>query len=426
MTHWRKPHELVDRLVAFVAVAVAVGIGLVWLPSAHRDWTEILVGAAIGVVLVALAFARRWIPGTTLVVPIGYLVFCAVLRDGTGGARSGFAGLFLLSVLWLALAGSRTEVFIGVVALTLAQVVPLIWIAGADYPSSGWRGTIVQIVVATIAGFTVQTLVAEARARAAESAQQATALAETSQTLSAQNERLVELDQMKDDFIALVSHELRTPLTSIIGYLEMALEDTGTLTETQSQFLVTVQRNVERLADLVNDLLFLARVDSGRLEIDRRELDISPVINQAVESARPFAEAKQVEIVVDVDEPLVAYADRARLAQLVDNLLTNALKFTPSGGMVTLGGRVRSGGVELAIGDTGIGIAEDEIPLLFTRFFRTTTAKSKQIPGTGLGLVISQSIAEAHGSSIAVESVLGEGTTFRLLLPSAPVPPVSA
>jgi signal transduction histidine kinase len=258
------------------------------------------------------------------------------------------------------------------------------------------------------------------RARASELSDRAAELEVAAAQLAAQNEQLRELDHVKDDFVALVSHELRTPLTSIAGYLEMVLEEGAEpLTTGQRQFLVTVSRNVERLATLVNELLFLVQVDAGRLELTLAEADLNEVLAEATDAARPAANAKGIELTLETGRLAPAVVDRGRIAQLVDNLVSNAVKFTPAGGRVEVRSAQDGGAIALSVSDTGIGIPSDELPRLFNRFFRASSATSNAIPGTGLGLAISQAIAEAHNSTITVQSTLARGTTFWLRLAAA-------
>jgi signal transduction histidine kinase len=231
-----------------------------------------------------------------------------------------------------------------------------------------------------------------------------------------QNEQLRELDRVKDEFLSSVSHELRTPLTSISGYLELLLED---VEEPVSRgHLQVVSRNAERLLALVNDLLFAARLGSGRLELDLEPVDLRALVRDSVEAARPRAETAQVRLVVtDASVPPVS-GERVRLEQLVDNLVSNAIKFTPSGGEVAIGLGPVNGTVRLEVSDTGIGISETERAHLFERFFRSQAALDQQIQGTGLGLYISKAIVDAHGGRIAVRSEQGAGTTFIVELPA--------
>jgi signal transduction histidine kinase len=242
--------------------------------------------------------------------------------------------------------------------------------------------------------------------------------AEQAQRLLAfQNQQLLELDSLKDEFVSNVSHELRTPLTSISGYVELMLEDEPD--EERRSYLGIVDRNAERLLGLVSDLLFSARLQGGKLELERTSVDLHRLVRQAVESARPRAEAAGVELSVSaVDVPTVS-GEEARLAQLLDNLVSNAIKFTPSGGRVSVRLSPGENLICLEVSDTGIGITEQERERLFERFFRSQNVLERQIQGTGLGLYISKAIVEAHGGRIGVDSTEGEGTTFAVELPVA-------
>jgi signal transduction histidine kinase len=240
---------------------------------------------------------------------------------------------------------------------------------------------------------------------------------EAADALTEQNERLRELDRMKDVFVSSVSHELRTPLTSISGYLELLLEgEAGDLTEEQRRFLNIVDRNSDRLNELIDDILVASRMDSGQFSLDRTSVDLVQLATRQVESIRATAERKQVEVRLTVEEgPPPLSADPMRLSQLLDNLLSNAVKFTPTGGRVGVLIGTRGETAYLDVSDTGVGIPADELDRLFERFFRAST--SSTVKGTGLGLSIAKSIAEAHGGTISVESEVGIGTTFSVELP---------
>jgi signal transduction histidine kinase len=248
----------------------------------------------------------------------------------------------------------------------------------------------------------------------------ARAEAETAQRLlTEQNERLREADRLKDEFVALISHDLRTPLTSITGYVELALEDD--LTEETRGFLGVVERNAERLLALVNDLLFVARLQAGEMSLDRGDVDLADIVRDGVRSLGPRAAAKRISLTYDVDALPPVYADRGRMLQVLDNFLSNAVKFTPDGGSVHISLRLAGDRAALEVTDTGIGIPSDAQRRLFERFFRAENAVARQLPGTGLGLYIARVIAEAHGGSLSVQSELGNGSTFRLELPLAVV-----
>jgi signal transduction histidine kinase/CHASE3 domain sensor protein len=227
-----------------------------------------------------------------------------------------------------------------------------------------------------------------------------------------------ELDRLKDEFVATVSHELRTPLTSMMGFLEMIREgEAGTLNDEQKRFLAIVYRSSERLQRLVGDLLFVARLDANGLQLHFAEVRVDDIVRESVESVAALARSRGVEALSEVHDVPPVWGDRERLAQLVGNLLSNALKFTPPGGRMTVRTFADNRNVVVEVEDTGIGIPKGEQDRLFQRFFRSSTATEQAIPGTGLGLVISKAIAEAHGGTIAVRSERGEGTCFRVELP---------
>ena len=236
-----------------------------------------------------------------------------------------------------------------------------------------------------------------------------------------QNKRLVELDRMKDDFVASVSHELRTPLTSIHGYLDLLLDGEDNLTTDQRRFVDVVQRNSNRLMSLVGDLLSVAQVESGRIALERECVDLGSVLADAVETARPAAAAKEISLMLDTDALDLTAADPARLGQVFDNLISNALKFTPTGGRVTVRSFAEDAQAVIEVLDTGIGISADDQDRLFERFFRSAEASAGAIQGTGLGLAISKAIVQSHDGSISVQSAPGRGTTFRVLLPGCVV-----
>jgi len=393
--------------VPFTVMAVGTAYALVFLPPSHLHYGMVSAAAALSAALLGLALLWPRFPRlVTLAIPLGYIALAALLREAAGGSTSGFGGLFLLPVLWLAVTAGRRELAVILMAMATAQLIPLALVGPPEYPGAGWRGAFVLTTVAAITGLMVQRLAAEARQRNTQ--------------LAEQNERLLELDRLKDEFVATASHELRTPLTSLSGYLEMSLDPAeGPLSPTREAHLAIVQRNADRLNSLVEQLLFLARADSHPLELDRRPVDLGGILDEAAESARPASGAKNITLVIEGGQPLRALADRPQLLRVVDNLVTNAIKFTPDGGSVRLTARPEGGAAVVEVTDTGLGIPRAEQADLFNRFFRGTSATANAIPGSGLGLAISQVIAEAHGSSIEVESTPGAGSTFRVALPLA-------
>jgi signal transduction histidine kinase len=239
---------------------------------------------------------------------------------------------------------------------------------------------------------------------------------ETAAALAEQNERLRELDRMKDQFVSTVSHELRTPLTSMVGYLDiMRKGHVGELTDGQQRTLEIVDRNSHRLNSLIEDILASARIESGRLTLSREKVSLAELVAERVDSIRGTAQQKPVELQFEPAEVPQLQADPMRLGQVIDNLLSNAVKFTPAGGRVNMRLEPADDTVRLSVADTGVGIPAEDLERLFGRFFRASTAST--IQGTGLGLSIAKAIVELHGGQITVASEVGVGTTFTVALP---------
>ena len=228
-------------------------------------------------------------------------------------------------------------------------------------------------------------------------------------------------ERLKEQFVALVSHELRTPLSSVLGYLELVLDDPG-LGEQPRRHLGTVQRNAARLERLVGDLLFTAQVEAGRFVLAPGDADLAAVVRAAAESALVTAAAAGVTLTVTAPAsgPVVP-GDGVRLGQAVDNLVSNAVKFTPRGGRVELGldvgGDPGAAEVRITVRDTGVGLPRAERADLGTRFTRGASAVRSGVPGVGLGLSITRAIAEAHGGRLELAGDEGCGTTATLVLP---------
>jgi signal transduction histidine kinase len=225
----------------------------------------------------------------------------------------------------------------------------------------------------------------------------------------------------KDLFVSQVSHELRTPLTSIRGYLAVLLEDDADEVSAadRAKYLAVVDRNADRLLLLVEDLLLVAQMDDGGFALGEAELDLAELTAEAVEAARPVADKRRITLRAQSETKLPLLGDRDRLAQVIDNLLSNALKFTPEGGEVTVDTARSNGNVRLVVADTGVGVRPDEIGHLFERFYRTDAATAQAVQGSGLGLSISKAIVEAHGGTITADSRLGVGTSLTIELPAA-------
>jgi len=222
---------------------------------------------------------------------------------------------------------------------------------------------------------------------------------------------------IKDEFLGLVSHELRTPLTSICGYTELLKDEV--LPVSARDYANVIERNSARLLGLVEDLLVMAQIQSGGLPLELGEVILNDLIARSGEAARPFADSKEIDIDIDAEPGVAAEGDAVRLSQVIDNLVSNAIKYTPNGGGVSITMTRAGDTATIAVSDTGIGIPNDERDQMFGRFFRTTNARIAGIEGTGLGLAITRGIVEAHGGTISFDSVEGAGSTFRITLPHA-------
>ena len=223
----------------------------------------------------------------------------------------------------------------------------------------------------------------------------------------------------QEDFVAAVSHELRSPLSSVLGHTELLL-DSEALPDDVVRGLEVVKRNSVRLQSLVSDLLETALQRDGSPTLSCSSIDVAALVREVVESALPGASARGIALVLDAPGTVLAFVDPPRLRQVVDNLVSNAVKYTDSGGRVAVGVRTDERNVEISVSDTGIGIAPGDLERLFTPFFRTRQARERMSPGVGLGLGISRAIVDAHGGLLEVDSSPGRGSTFRATLPRDP------
>ena len=239
-----------------------------------------------------------------------------------------------------------------------------------------------------------------------------------------QNNQLRHLDQVKDELVALVSHELRNPLSAIRSYSESLLEDAD-LTPDQRHLAEVIDRRSGHMQHLVDDLLDVARLEAGQLHIDPKPLSAIRLIRDVVQAQLPVAQAKSLTVNVETPRHVVVQADPVRIRQVLDNLVANAIKYTPAGGTVTITARPDADpghdapGAVIIVADTGIGIPAGEVSHLFDRFFRASNAIEQGIKGTGLGLAITKAIVDAHGGTLTSEPVRPAGTAFTLTLPPA-------
>jgi PAS domain S-box-containing protein len=234
-------------------------------------------------------------------------------------------------------------------------------------------------------------------------------------------ELTVELARTKDEFLALVTHELRNPLAVITAGADALDEDLEELTvEDQRAQLRTISRSAQRLTVIADDLLDLARLESGHLALQPTDTDLCAIIGEAVQAAMPAAVDKKLQLLTQSPEHADIHGDPVRLRQVADNLLSNAVKYTPSGGTVTVTVTAADNEIVWTVTDSGIGIPAKDRPHLFRRFYRASTAVEHRIPGTGLGLVLTRTIIERHHGSITLGDPGPIGTTFVIRLPSTP------
>ena len=238
------------------------------------------------------------------------------------------------------------------------------------------------------------------------------------------NEQLTELDRAKSDFVTNISHELRTPITSVIGYAEMlASGDAGDLDRVQLSMVEKVQRNATRLLALIEDVLAVSRVDAGSFTLTLEEVNLRAVVWQACEVLDTQARDAGVTVRVALPHgPVQVVGDKAQLERALINLVSNAVKFTPPGGEVTVRVRRAPDAVTVAVEDTGMGVPEDEAHRLFERFFRSSTAQVNAVQGTGIGLTLVASIAHAHHGEVGYEPRPGGGSVFSMTIPHGTLP----
>ncbi len=228
------------------------------------------------------------------------------------------------------------------------------------------------------------------------------------------------LERVRRDFVANVSHEFKTPLTAIQGFAETLLGGALDDKANRKRFMEIIREHAQRLARLTDDLLKLSRIEAGRLELESRPVSVAALVNGCVETARLKAESKGLRLTVGLPEDLPAVrGDAVQLGEVLQNLIDNALQYTPPGGRIDVTAYSNGHEVIFTVADTGIGIPEADLERIFERFYRVDAARSREAGGTGLGLSIARHIVDAHGGRIWVESAVGQGSRFRFSIDSA-------
>jgi signal transduction histidine kinase len=415
-------------------VAVAYYLAQVIVVSAEPGVTRRDTFERLGIVATSLGWARSvglWL-GTRALVGRGLsrrgavvVAVCSVLWIGIATAvmgtpyaplltRMGYACCFFAAATVLLLHRPRTTivVFAGWALVLLGtQGVTATWLIVDPAAStvSAWLSNTLMLTV----GLAVLARVLE------EERELATV---RSQELAATNARLAELDRLKSDFVSMVSHELRTPLGLIKGYVGTLLRRDAPLDEaTREEFLQVIDEETDRLTELVTNLLDMSRIEAGTLRIERRPIQLTRLLGDSAERLRAREPDRALYVDVPGGLPTVR-ADERRIAQVVDNLLTNAARYSPEATPITLDARAVNGGVEVRVVDQGIGIPPEKQDQVFEKFFRVDASDTRRFAGTGLGLAICRGIVQAHGGEIWVQSEPGHGSTFAFRLPTCQEP----
>jgi signal transduction histidine kinase len=239
------------------------------------------------------------------------------------------------------------------------------------------------------------------------------------QELTAARDAAVSANRSKSEFVSFVSHELKIPMTSIKGYSDLILSGaTGQLNENQTSFLTTIRNNVNRMATLVSDLADISRIESGNIRLEPREVPVWDVIDEVVTLTRTQVTQKDQTVTVDIPQELPkAWCDRNRLAQILTNLISNAIKYTPEGGAVIVQAILIKEMIQIKVEDNGLGMTPEDQEKLFSKFFRSADDKVREAPGTGLGLSITKNLIELQGGKVWFESEFRKGTSFYFTVP---------
>jgi signal transduction histidine kinase len=435
----RKAYQEWDRTATIYNFKIACCLGIVLMPGGavidHFVYPElarpflllrllcsVLVGAFMLVLLTP--FARSYYRGLGValaMLPSFFMSLLVYLSDGPHSTYYAGLNLVLLTVAFVMHWTFRESLL-----AVLLSVVMYVMACGLNHEVKRWSDLVVDGTFLTNLWFLSLTgiIVTTGRFFHSQSRFREFALRyeldRNKQMLEESNRKLVELDQIKSRFFANISHELRTPLTLLIAPLEMLLQRFELDRDTKS-LLATMHSNSMRLLKLINDLLDLVRLESGRMEVKQEPVDISEFVKAIASAARQVAEDKRLRLDTVIDPSLgVILADRDKLDKIVLNLVFNALKFTPSGGRVELKAERQQDEFLLCVTDTGMGIAEKHLPHVFDRFWQADGSSKRKYQGLGIGLALVKELVDVQGGNVSVTSEEGKGTVFAVRLPHRP------
>ncbi|WP_259678378.1 cell wall metabolism sensor histidine kinase WalK [Arthrobacter oryzae] len=385
-------------VAAYAAVSPDGWSGL--LESGRGQWS---LGLQATLLLASFLIPwQRLAPSAPLVLPVLDLIAIGLTADHSGGLQDS-ALLLVLPVIWIAASRLNTAASLSISFLG-AFLPRLPWIL------EGGAGTVpdrvAEAVLVPLMMLAVAFVIRCVRITSADLAQDRDGIRPAGHEDAAET---------TEDLLPTVAHELRTPLTSIIGNLDLVLAEAEDLPARTVRRLEVAERNAERLLALVADLLLSS---NSALHVLPRRTDLAAIVATSLSSAQAHALKGQVTLSTDLAAPLWAQVDPLRFSQALDNLVSNAIKYSPDGGSVTVSASIANGWVRIHVKDTGMGMRYADATRVFTRFYRSPTVRETTIPGAGLGLAITKTIVERHGGSISCRSVPGRGSTFTVKLPA--------
>lgn len=417
----------IEKTVYLVVIlGLVVLLASYFLPTEfpNRDFLFLLAGAVAAYTLIYHQFVYFKNPTATVafIDTLVYATFIFILNHATGGLQSPLFFLYLLPIISVRLnLGSRLPIAITfyIVALILLE---LLIQSDPDVSSlSSFLASFTEQNIYTAATYTISTLLVGLyiRSISIELTTEHAQLVEIERL----NEELKRIDRGKDEFISIASHEIRTPLTALRGGLSVLLTGSvGKLSSEQKEFVQKLLNSANRLAAVAEDSLNISALEKGKFSLKVAPFNLAALVEQVISEQAPEAQSKKVKLSFAAHPSTLpqAMGDEKRIETVISNLVDNAIKFTPSGGSVTVS--VRSSGSKLitSVQDTGVGIPEEEVHNLFRKFYRVENVLHESTQGTGLGLYIVRLIMNLHNETVGVESELGKGSTFTFTLRAAP------